>query len=223
MRTLFFAIMILLLAAFCFAQDQSTLVYGKADHFVFTWSNLSGTAVDSIMTQSTLAGEFQYDGYVQSVTGSVAKILYTNTITKLQTTKYIFFSAKDITFISGLRICYNGTLTTGQRFNFKRTQYFPAKVDSVGGIYEGLWEGAKADSIVTVRAVGDTITLDATYPRGLTVVANIDMKFRTNRMTGWVSLFAGSSLYVPIRHTTGDKFYVAHSTIANVTIIRGKN
>jgi len=221
------AIIIIVALDFCaiaFSQTASTEIYGKSDIGVLSWRNVRGTALDAV-TRTGMSEDILYEISVKSCTadsGGVALVRFRNILTKRVVEKYIPAGTTDNTTITNFSITFNDTLAAGNVSTIRYSTEIPVKVDSVGGIHDALWDYAKADTVTTVSATPDTVVLTGNYPRGLTVIANSNMQFRTNRIEGWIFLFAGSSIYIPIRHTANDTFFCKSATIPDVTLLRGR-
>jgi len=222
-------LLVLALSVSLYAQQSSTLIFGKADTKVLTWENLCTTSSDSVadsVSVSSTVSSFHLQIWVQSVqgdTGDVAKVEYYNFTTNKRATKWIAASAKDTVYISGLRICYHDSLVANDRLLIQYRDDFPAKVDTVGGLWIARWDSCYVDTVTTVSATPDTIEFTDDFPEGLTVITSHNLQFRTNRITGWIMLAAGTNIFIPIRHTTSDTCFVKTiSSVPDFTLVRGK-
>jgi len=220
------ACFVLILLAFLtcpvFSQENSVLVYGKSDIGVLKYSNRTGTPVDAIAVTAAPSTEVNYEFLVSSVSGTAATVRETNLVTKKQQTKVMTTGAANTAAVSGFTITLNDTVTAGNIFRFSYSYFTPMKTDSTGKVATAKWESARVDSISALTTSRQSIVFTGDFEDGITVLADVNLMFRTNRITNWISLAAGNSIYIPIRHVASDTFYcMAQSAIPNVTVIRG--
>jgi len=221
------AIIIIVALVFCaiaFSQTTSTEIYGKSDTGVLTWENVSGRMLNSVSRTGT-SGDIFYEITVKSSSadsGGVALVRFKNLLTRRVIEKYIAAVDTDSVTISNFKLAFNDTLAAGNISTIHYTTRIPVKVDTTGGLHDALWDYVKADTVTSVSATPDTTVLIGDYPLGLTVLANVNLQFRTNRISGWIFLQSGNNIFIPIRHVVGDTFFVKTATIPNVVILRGK-
>jgi len=219
MKTLTHAVMALL-CLLASAQAQTALL-GKSDTGVVRLTNLTGTALDSAV-QTGSSSELLYELTVLSKSGSWTMVQFKDLARQTATSRAIKQGSTVTDIIANFRLVFHSALSVGDRARVEYTRYLPVKIDSTGALMDGLWDVARTDAIATLTGTAQTVLLNNDFPRGLTVIANVNMQFRTNRITGWVTLFAGGSIHIPIRHTAADTFYAKTATIPDVCIIRGK-
>ncbi len=219
MKTLLKALTALLLLS-AMAQAQ-TAILGKTDIGVVRLTHLSGTALDSAV-QTGNSADFLYEVTILSKSGSWTMVQFKELVKQTATTRAVKQGSTVTDIISNFRLVFHSTLTAGDRSRIEYTHYVPVKTDSTGALMDGLWNVARTDAITTLTGSAQAVLLNNDFPRGLTVIANVNMQFRTNRITNWIYLFAGGSIHVPIRHTAADTFYAKTATIPDVCIIRGK-
>lgn len=222
MKSIF--LLILLLSFVAYGQTESALIFGKATVGSLKWANVSGTPVDSINVSGTPIN-CHYEITVLSVTtgsGGIAVLSYTDLLTGKRITKQIVEGTKDLTTVSGIRVCFNAALTVGNMVRFQFSDRQPAKVDSVGGIFSALWDYAKSDTVTTITATPDTLVLSGDYPQGLTIMTDLNLQFRSNRITGWIFVPMGFYLSFPVRHIAGDTIFTKTATIPDFMVIRGR-
>ncbi len=222
MKKLSFALVALLLLSLVFSAAQSqTAMLGKSDIGVVRLTNLSGTPVDSLVLTGA-ASDFLYDIQVMSKTGIWSQVKFTDALKQTSKTYSVRDTSAVTTIISGFRIRFHSTLAVGNRSRIQYTHDVQVIADSTGALRQALWDVARTDSLKTLTSSARSILLNNDYPRGLTVIANVNMQFRTNRIENWIFLFAGGTIYIPIRHTAADTFYAKTATIPDVCILRGK-
>lgn len=221
MRNIF--LIVLALAVFGFAQQTSTVIYGEADNKVLTFTQVTGTSMASAAVTGSPADNLFWEIRVASLTGTIGRIEYFDILKNRRYQKFISPSATDAVTISGITITYAATLVAGDFATVKYTDMFPAKIDTVGGLWIARWDSCYVDTVTTVSATPDTIELTRDFPEGLTVVTSHNLQFRTNRITGWIMLAAGTNIFIPIRHTTNDTCFVKTiSSVPDFTLVRGK-
>jgi hypothetical protein len=219
MRRILFVIMALLCLA-ALAQGQ-TATLGYSDIGVVRLTNLTGTVLDSAV-QTGASDDFLYDISVTSKSGVLSRVqvkdLVKNTIRN--------FTVKDTSartdIITNFRLRFYETLAAGDHCRVQYTHFITVQSDSTGALRQALWNTARTDSLQNLTATARPILLNNDFPRGLTVIANVDLQFRTNRITNWITLFSGGTIYIPIRHAVGDTFFAKTATIPDVCIVRGK-
>lgn len=219
MKTLLKALTALLLLS-AMAQAQ-TAILGKTDIGVVRLTHLSGTALDSVV-QTGNSADFLYEVMVLSKSGSWTMVQFKDLLKQTATTRAVKQGSTMTDIIANFRLVFHSTLTVGDRSRIEYTHYVPVKTDSTGALMDGLWNVARTDAITTLTGSAQAVLLNNDFPRGMTVIANVNMQFRTNRITNWIYLFAGGSIHVPIRHTAADTFFAKTATIPDVCIIRGK-
>ena len=203
--------------------NGQTAMLGKSDLGVIRITHLTGTPVDSAVQTGT-SEDFLYEISVVSVSATTgwASIKFIDVARQRYFTRSIKQGSTRSDIISSFRLVFNDTLTAGDRSRVQYTHMVNVKTDSTGALHQALWNTARTDSLQNLKATARSILLNNDYPRGLTVIANTNLQFRTNRITNWVFLFAGGSIYIPIRHTAADTFYAKTATIPDICIVRGK-
>lgn len=219
MKTLLNALTAILLLS-ALAQAQTALL-GKSDIGVVRLTNLTGTALDSAV-QTGASADFLYELTALSRSGSWTMIQFKDLLKQTATTRAVKQGSTVTDVIANFRLVFHSTISAGDRSRIEYTHYVPVKTDSTGALMDGLWNVARTDAIATLTGSAQTVLLNNDFPRGLTVIANVNLQFRTNRITNWITLFAGGSIHIPIRHTAADTFYAKTATIPDVCIIRGK-
>ncbi|HOX87851.1 MAG TPA: hypothetical protein PLY04_17855 [bacterium] len=218
--TLFFVASLCLLVTMTNGQ---TAMLGKSDLGVIRITHLTGTPVDSAVQTGT-SEDFLYEITVVSVSATTgwASVRFMDVARQRYFTRSIKQGSTRSDIISNFRLVFNATLTAEDRSRVQYSHLVNVKTDSTGGLQDALWDVARSDSVVTLTAAATQVLLNNDYPRGLTVIANKNLAFRTNRITGWVYLFSGGSIYIPIRHTATDTLFARTSAIPDIGIIRGK-
>jgi hypothetical protein len=208
----------------CLAYSQNQVsILGKSQIGVLTVSNITNSPLDSASYSGS--DEILYEIFVKTGSADSAGTVlvnYTNLITNKQIAKYINGGLKDTVSVSGLRLCFNDTLSTNDRARIVFRYNLPVAVDSTGSLFSAMWDYAKTDTVTTISATPDTVLLTGDYPRGITVIANKDLQFRTNRITGWVFASFGTIIGLPIRHTSSDTLFIKTAAIPDATILRGR-
>jgi len=202
------------------AYGQSAML-GKSDLGVVRLTNLTGTVLDSVIQTGT-SDDFLHEISVISKSGVLSRIqvkdLVKNTVRN--------FTVKDTSartdIITNFRLRFNNTLAAGNHCRVQYTHFITVQSDSTGALRQALWNTARTDSLQNLKSTARSILLNNDFPRGLTVIANVDLQFRTNRITNWITLFSGGTIYIPIRHAVGDTFYAKTATIPDICIVRGK-
>jgi len=224
MKRLIFFLILIILACFCYGQEKTSLMFGKSDIQILTWSNINGSPADSVKRVGT-SGNINYEIVVRSTstaTGGVVKISFRNLDKHRGFDKYMKAGTVDSVSIANFKIFFNDTLSVNDKLRIRYTDKISVKVDTLGGIYDAFWTGAKVDTITTVTADQDTIILSGDYPYGLTISADLDLQFTTNRIDGWVFVSAGTNMYLPIYHVASDTVYVKSASLPDFQLIRGK-
>jgi len=218
-------ILLLMFACFSYGQEtQTSLIFGKAGIASLKWDNVIGTPADSV-NETTSTVNLHYEITVLSSSadsGGVASLSYIDLLTRKRITKYVPAGTKDTTMVAGIRICYNDSLSVGDILRIQFSDRQPAKIDSVGGLFEAQWDYAKTDTVTTVSSTPDTIVLSGDFPQGVMICADEDLQFRSNRITSWVFVQSASSIFLPIRHIAGDTVFVKTAAIPDFLLIRGK-
>ncbi|HOT98794.1 MAG TPA: hypothetical protein PKZ83_16845 [bacterium] len=219
MKRILIIVALLCLAAYA-AYGQSAIL-GKSDLGVVRLTTLSGAVLDSARATGT-SDDFTYDVTVLSKSGIWSKVQFKDIVKQTVRTYSVRDTSARTDIIPNFRLRFKNTLTVGSMARVQYTHYPIVTVDSTGALRQALWNTARTDSLQNLKATARTILLNNDYPRGLTVIANVNLQFRTNRITNWIFLFAGGSIYIPIRHTAADTFYAKTATIPDICIVRGK-
>jgi len=202
-------------------SQAQTAILGYSDIGTVRLVNLAGAVLDSAV-RTGASNDFAYEVTVLSKSGTWATVKFTDITRQRYFTRSVSEGTSRTDIIDNFRLVFNTTLTAGDKCRVNYSHLLTAKADSTGALREALWDVARSDSLQNLKATARSILLNNDFPNGLTVVANVNLQFRTNRITNWVFLFAGGSIYIPIRHTAADTFYAKTATIPDVCIIRGK-
>lgn len=219
-RAIFILMALLCLLPMVKAQGQTSIL-GYSDIGAVRITRLTGAVLDSAVQTGT-SDDFSYEITVVSVSGTWATVKFTDVAKQRYFTRSVSEGTSRTDIIDNFRLVFNATLAANDKCRVNYSHQLQAKVDSTGALREALWDVAKADSVVTLTAAETKVYLTDDYPHGLTVIANKNLAFRTNRITGWIYLFSGGSIYIPIRHTATDTLFARTSTIPDIGIIRGK-
>lgn len=218
-RTLILMALVCLLAV-AMAQGQTAML-GYSDIGVVRLVNLTGTVLDSAV-QTGASEDFSYEISVVAKSGTWTTVKFTDVARQRSFTRSVSEGSKRTDIIGNFRLVFHSTLTAGDKCRVKYSHLLTAKADSTGALREALWDAARSDTLQNLKSTVQSILLNNDFPHGLTVVANVNLQFRTNRITNWIFLFAGGSIYIPIRHTAADTFYAKTATIPDLCLIRGK-
>lgn len=219
-RTIFLSMALLCL--WVTAVHSQSAILGHSELGITRMTNLSGTVLDSVKITGA-PDDFLYEITVLSKSGIWSKVQIRDMLKQtVKTFQVRDTSATRTDMITNFRMRFHTTLTAGNMARVQYTHYPTVSSDSTGALRQALWNAARTDAITTLSGTSQAIALNNDYPRGLTVIANVNMQFRTTRITNWITLFAGGTIYIPIRHTTADTFFAKTATIPDVCIVRGK-
>jgi len=224
MKRLIFFLVLMVLACFCYGQEKTSLMFGKSDIQILTWSNINGSPADSVKRVGT-SGNINYEIVVRSTstaTGGVVKINFRNLDKHRGFDKYMKAGTVDSVSIANFKIFFNDTLSVNDKLRIRYTDKISVKVDSVGGAFEARWDSCYVDTVTVISATPDTIILQRDFTDGLTIITSANLQFRSNRINGWIFLAAGNNIFIPVRHTSNDTVFIKSASIPDVMIIRGK-
>jgi len=213
-------LIIFFMAEYNFAIDNTT-IYGRGDYRTLEYENIVGTSCDSVTGSASV--DYDYEIRILSVSGSDYRCQYRNQITKVYSSYTITPLKVDSINVPGFKIYYSNSLSVGDRFTFRYDTEIPIKIDSLGGVYNAFYTYMKMDSILMVSATPDTILLTGGYKFGLTIYADENIMFRTNKITNWIYVRKNAYMFVPILIGAKDTMFVkSASTFPDFQIFRGK-
>lgn len=214
-------ILILFLLTCAGYARENVKIYGKSIYRTVYYENIIGTAISSVTGTSTV--DVDYEVRVLSASTTGYRCQYRNLNSGINTEYYILPSSSDATHVTGLTINYSSTIATGNRFTFSCDTDMPVQVDSLGGIYNAFYTYVKNDTIHAVSSTPDTVLLTGDYDKGLAIFSQQLIKFRTNKMTGWIFVEDHGSVFLPIYISSTDTLFVQKvSSIPDINITRGK-